>query len=63
MRAKVTRAAGTPKPRTTGASARPLLADVRGLILAAREGVARAVNFGLVLLYWEIGRRIREDIL
>lgn len=41
----------------------PLLADVRGLILAAREGVARTVNAGLTLLYWEIGNRIRRDIL
>ena len=37
--------------------------DVRGLILAAREQVARTVNAGLVLLYWQIGRRIRTDIL
>lgn len=62
-KALVRRAAWTPKPRTPGASARPLLADVRGLILAARERVARTVNAGLVLLYWEIGRRIRQDIL
>ena len=41
----------------------PLLADVRGLILAARERVARAVDSGLVTLYWHIGRRIRQDIL
>ena len=41
----------------------PLLADVRGLILAAREQVARTVNAGLALLYWEIGSRIRRDIL
>src|SRR5262245_27342049 len=41
----------------------PLLADVRELILAAREQVARAVNAGLTLLYWEIGHRIRRDIL
>ena len=41
----------------------PLLADVRGLILAAREQVARAVDSGLVTLYWHIGRRIRRDIL
>lgn len=52
-----------PKSRIRGASARPLLADVRTLILVAREGVARAANAGLVLLYWEIGRRIRQDIL
>jgi len=41
----------------------PLLADVRGLILAAREGVARAVDSGLVTLYWHIGRRVHQDIL
>ena len=41
----------------------PLLAEVRGLILAAREQVARAVDSGLVTLYWHIGRRIRQDIL
>jgi len=41
----------------------PLLADVRGLILAAREGVARTVNAGLTLLYWEIGSRIRKNVL
>jgi predicted nuclease of restriction endonuclease-like (RecB) superfamily len=43
--------------------ARSLLAEVRELIMQARTGVARAVDAGLVLLYWEIGRRIREDIL
>ena len=41
----------------------PLLAEVRGLILSAREQVARAVDSGLVTLYWHIGRRIRQDIL
>lgn len=40
-----------------------LLTDVRGLILAAREQVARAVDSGLVTLYWHIGRRIHQDIL
>lgn len=47
------------KPRASTA----LLGDVRGLILSAREGVARAVNAGLAMLYWEIGNRIRRDIL
>lgn len=42
---------------------RPLLADVRGLILTARERIAGAVNSSLVRLYWQIGRRIRRDIL
>lgn len=41
----------------------PLLAEVRGLILAAREGIARTVNAGLTRLYWEIGNRIRKDVL
>jgi hypothetical protein len=40
-----------------------LLADLRELILHAREGVARAVDSGLTTLYWHVGRRIRQDIL
>jgi predicted nuclease of restriction endonuclease-like (RecB) superfamily len=40
-----------------------LLSDVRELIMQARAGVARAVNTGLIALYWHIGRRIRQDIL
>ncbi|HEV8718027.1 MAG TPA: PDDEXK nuclease domain-containing protein [Candidatus Binatia bacterium] len=40
-----------------------LLADVRELILQAREGVARAVDSGLTTLYWHVGRRVRQDIL
>ena len=41
----------------------PLLADVRELIFAAREQVARAVDSGLVTLYWHVGRRVHQDIL
>ncbi len=44
-------------------SPKALLADIRDLILAAREGVARTVNAGLTLLYWEVGNRIRVDVL
>ena len=40
-----------------------LLTDLRELILVARRGVARAIDSGLVALYWQIGRRIRQDIL
>ncbi len=43
--------------------ARALVADVRDMIRQARAGVARAVDSGLVTLYWHVGRRIREDIL
>jgi len=40
-----------------------LLKDLRGLITAARQDVARQVNSALVLLYWRVGKRIRQDIL
>jgi hypothetical protein len=40
-----------------------LLSEIRDLILSARRQVAQAVNAGLTMLYWEIGRRIRQDIL
>jgi predicted nuclease of restriction endonuclease-like (RecB) superfamily len=40
-----------------------LLADMRTLILEARQSVAWAVNAGLTTLYWHAGRRIRQDIL
>jgi predicted nuclease of restriction endonuclease-like (RecB) superfamily len=49
--------------RVPAASPKALLADVRELILATREGVARTVNAGLVTLYWQIGVRIRKDVL
>ena len=42
---------------------RPLLTDVRQMILHAREGVARAIDSGLTALYWNIGHRVRQDIL
>ncbi|MCW5558899.1 MAG: DUF1016 domain-containing protein, partial [Verrucomicrobiae bacterium] len=44
-------------------SHRGLLRELRGMILAAREQVARTVDSGLVTLYWHVGRRIRQDIL
>lgn len=54
-----------PKKRETAVAAVPtaLLADVRELILRAREGVARAIDSGLTTLYWHVGRRVRRDIL
>jgi len=56
--AKRTWLAFSPAPKPT-----VLLADVRGLILQAREGVARAVDSSLTTLYWHVGQRIRQDIL
>lgn len=43
--------------------AKGLLADVREMILAARQSVAQTTNATLTMLYWQIGRRIRQDIL
>ena len=47
------------KPKTS----KVLLKDLRELIATARQDVARQVNSALVLLYWRIGKRIRQDIL
>ena len=40
-----------------------LAADIRQMIEVARQQVAQAVNAGLTTLYWQIGTRIRQDIL
>jgi hypothetical protein len=40
-----------------------LLPDVRDIILSAHRQVAQALNAELTMLYWEIGRRIHQDIL
>lgn len=40
-----------------------LLADVRLLIVSARSRVAQAVNSELSLLYWQVGQRIRNEVL
>jgi hypothetical protein len=42
---------------------RQLLHDLRELIEQTRGGVAQAVNSALVLLYWQVGHRIRTEIL
>ena len=46
-------------PHTTDA----LLSDLREMILQARQAAAVAVNLSLTMLYWRVGRRIREDVL
>ena len=40
-----------------------LVDDLRRLIEQSRQQVAQAVNSATVWLYWNIGKRIREDIL
>ncbi len=44
-------------------AAQRLLSDLRGMIESARQQVSQAVNAGLTMLCWGVGRRIREDIL
>jgi len=46
-----------------GANPAALLTDVRQLILSARQTVAHGVNAALVMLHWQIGQRVRRDIL
>jgi len=53
----------SPKKITPAKLPTALLSDIRALILAAREQVARAVDSGLSALYWHVGRRIHQDIL
>jgi hypothetical protein len=40
-----------------------LISDIRRLIETARQNVAVTANTGLTILYWQIGNRIRQDIL
>ncbi len=51
------------RKRTGAVNQGPLLQDIRRLIEETRSAVAVTVNAGLTLLYWQIGRRIRQDIL
>jgi len=56
-----------PPAKRSGAVAGPdrgsLLRDVTDLIRRAREFTATAVNSALVQLYWQIGQRIRTEVL
>ena len=47
-----------PLPAPTG-----LLGDIRQLIQDAQRTAALAVNMSLTMLYWRVGKRIREDTL
>jgi len=49
----------TKKPEVTG----QLLSDIRLMIEQSRHRVSQVINSEMVLLYWNIGKRIREDIL
>lgn len=49
--------------RTVNPADDALFGDVAGLIDDARQRVAAAVNSELVMLYWSVGKRVREGIL
>lgn len=38
-----------------------LYADIKSILEQARNNAIRAVNFSMVIAYWEIGRRIVEE--
>ena len=40
-----------------------LVLDIRTMVHEARASIAIAVNSGLTMLYWRIGKRINEDVL
>lgn len=39
------------------------ISDLRALIVETRKSVTLAVNAGMTMLYWNIGRRINEELL
>ena len=48
---------------SSDAAVGPLSIEIGGLIEAARQHVAQAANAALTTLYWEIGSRIRREVL
>jgi predicted nuclease of restriction endonuclease-like (RecB) superfamily len=52
-----------PAAAVPASSVADLLPEIRELILTTRQTVARGVNAALTLLYWQIGTRVRRDIL
>ena len=55
--------AALPAPAAAPVADTALAADIQRLIDSARQRVAAAVNAELTLLYWQVGRRIRQDVL
>src|SRR5208282_1440541 len=59
----LTKEQGGKAPMAAKGAPNVLLADLRDMILSARQTVARGANAALVALYWKVGQRIRTDIL
>lgn len=51
------------KPKAMGVGSDALLTEVRHLVVEARQQTARMVNAGLTLLYWQVGSRVRRELL
>jgi predicted nuclease of restriction endonuclease-like (RecB) superfamily len=51
------------KPSVPDQNSPQLLGDIRQLIETSRAGLAVSVNSTLTLLYWQIGQRIRNEVL
>jgi predicted nuclease of restriction endonuclease-like (RecB) superfamily len=51
------------RKRTPAVIKQSLLSDIRRMIEDARSAVAVTVNTGLTILYWQIGKRINDEIL
>lgn len=52
-----------PQNGKAGKSGQGLFSEISGLIAAAKDRVAVAVNAELTMLYWNVGRRINKEIL
>ena len=42
---------------------RVFINDIRNLILDAKTRVALAINSQMTMLYWNVGKRIKEEII
>ena len=51
------------KPSELAGVPNQLLGDIRKMIEEARAAVASAVNARLTMLYWQIGRRVGQEVL
>ena len=52
-----------PKKKTTTVVSQKLVSDLRTIIEETRSHVAVTANAALTMMYWNIGRRIQQDIL
>ncbi len=63
MKKQTTKPKAIAKRKEQALLPKALLKDVCVLIEQSRSFVAQSINSGMVMLYWQIGQRIRRDIL